>query len=395
MSHRRCRRRSRSKSKGRGKRAGTTSGLADSPTEKPLPITWRHVRLTLADLLAIGLDYWSTIFPRARREIIQWNRRAVSIPDPVLRSHAVLKLTDERLNPEAAAIFSCLAARRRRRALIALIVSYQAVYDYLDAVNEHPGSTALVNGLMLHQALVDAVGPPAPLRDYYAHNPQTDDGGYATSHAAACAQVVGSLPAAALVRSAIQHSAKRCGEAQAHNHAPGRAGQEALRAWCADQQRTEGYLWWEIAAAGISCLGIHGLLALSADPRCELRIAREADSAYFPGLCAASALLDSLADHDSDKGSTNHSFVSHYASGDEAIARLTAIVHETTQHLARLPRRRRQTFILVGVVAYYVSARTLGPGSSLPIADGLTSGLGAAARVMRGAMRLRRLYSNA
>src|ERR1700739_193312 len=322
-------------------------------------------------------------------------RRAVSIPDPVLRAHAVSKLTHERLNPEAAAVFACLAARRRRPTLVGLIVSYQIVYDYLDAVNEHPGGGSLLNGLNLHQVLSDAVQPPAPPRDHYAHNPQTDDGSYVASHIAGCATIVGSLPAIPWVGSVVQDAARRCGEAQAHNPAPGRAGQVALGRWCAEQLWPDGYLWWEIAAAGISCLGIHALLALAADPGCEARVAGEADRAYFPGLCAASALLDSLADHEPDKGGTNHSFVSHYGDREEAAERLTAIVQETAGRLAALPRARRQTFILAGIVAYYVSARTLGPGFSRPVADRLTLSLGSVLRIMRKAMRLRRLYSRA
>jgi hypothetical protein len=73
----------------------------------------------------VGLVYWLRIYPQVRRELAAWEHRAGRIPDPVLRNQARGKLTGERLNPEAAALFAVLAARAQRRRLVSLIVAYQ------------------------------------------------------------------------------------------------------------------------------------------------------------------------------------------------------------------------------------------------------------------------------
>lgn len=346
--------------------------------------------LTLRDLLATGSLYWATIYPRARRELARWDRRAASIPDPVLRDHALTNLTAERLNPEAAALFACTAPRQARARLIALIVAFQVLYDYLDSVNEPEGSNGLVNGLQLHLALTDAVQPREPMRDLYLHNPQRDDCGYAHSLGRTSAALLAALPSGLGLAETLRSAAERCRQAQARNHAVADQGPMPLHQWCRKQADSGEWLWWETAAAGISCLGVHALAAAAADPQRATADAAEIDAAYFPGVCAISALLDSLADHYSDTATKNHSFTAHYTSTTEAAERLITITRQTARRLGALPRHRQHAFILWGVLAYYLSAPTLHPSFSAPVAKAMTQVSGPAARTMRAAMQLRR-----
>ena len=128
-------------------------------------------------MLTVGVVYWITIYPRARREIRRWKRRAQQIPDPTLRAEALDKLTREHLNPEAAAFFAVLAPRQSRPQLVRVMVAFQIAYDYLDAINEPPASASVRNGLQLHRSLCDAVSARPSLVDYYQHHPHTNDGG--------------------------------------------------------------------------------------------------------------------------------------------------------------------------------------------------------------------------
>jgi tetraprenyl-beta-curcumene synthase len=346
--------------------------------------------LTLRDLLATGALYWTTIYPRARHELARWHRYAASIPDPILREHALKKLTDERLNPEAAALFAAIAPRRARPRLIVLVIAYQLLYDYLDAVNELPGSRGLANGLQLHLALVDALQPREPPRDPYLKNPQRADGAYAYTLSSTCAYVLATLPSHAPFSEILSCAAERCRQAQARNHAMADYGAGALRGWCQEQAVGHGLLWWETAAAGISCLGIYALLALAADPLSVVADAEGTDAAYFPGVCAISALLDSLADHYADHGTSNHSFTAHYGTETEAAERLTTITRDTARRLNGLPRERRHAFILDGIIAFYLSAPTLHPSFSKPVAKAVIQVSKPATRAMRTAMRVRR-----
>lgn len=341
-------------------------------------------------LLGVGAVYWLTIYPQVRRELSRWERHAEAIPDPVLRGQALHKLTVERLNPEAAAFFAILAPRRERSRVVRLIVAYQLLYDYLDAVNELPGCTDLQNGLRLHRALVDAVLPDRPLCDYYLYNPRRRDGGYAFALADTCRCLLRSLASAARVAPLLAHAAERCGHAQSHNHAIATEGERGLVDWSLEQSPGSDYLWWELAAGGISCLAIHALFALAAEPRSTIHEAALLDAAYFPPICAISALLDSLADHHSDAGTTNHSFTARYRNSAHAAERLAVIAADAAERVSRLNHHRRHITILCGIVAFYLSSPSVGAGFPALVAKNLMLSVGPLARLMRTVMRLRR-----
>jgi tetraprenyl-beta-curcumene synthase len=347
-------------------------------------------RLTVRDLLAGGMLYWSAIYPPARREIECWHRRAAGIEDATLRALALQKLTTERLNPEAAALFASTAPQPARTSLISLIVAYQILYDYLDAVNEMPGSRALANGLQLHRALTDATRPGHPMQDLYRHNPQHRDSSYAKALGSTCMQLMAKLPSRATLSETVSRAAERCRQAQARNHAISDHGASALQEWCRRQAAGAELLWWETAAAGISCLGVHALLATAADRLSTQDDGHATDAAYFPGVCAISALLDSLADHHSDQGTSNHSFTARYETSAEAATRLIAITRQTSRCLGDLRRNRRHVFILWGILAFYLSAPTLHPSFSEPVGASIIGASGTTTRVMRAAMKLRR-----
>jgi tetraprenyl-beta-curcumene synthase len=346
-----------------------------------------HLR-DLAALLRAGGSYWLTIYPRSRREIRRWCRRAQRIPDPTLRGHALDKFTREHLNPEAAAFFAILAPRRHRARVVRLIVAYQIAYDYLDAVNEQPATAALDNGLQLHRALADAAGARMPAGDYYRHHPHSDDGGYLAALVAECRAVLRRLPSAAAVEPLLVRAAERCAEAQSRNHASRAHGQTQLVEWTA-RLEIPHYLWWELAAGGISCLGLHALFAAAAAARTG-GAASDVDAAYFPSVCAISALLDSLIDRSCDLATANHNFTSHYATSTQAAARFAAISSEADERLGTLPGARRHRLILAGVVAFYLSAHEAGSEFARPVRRRTLEGIGPIATVMLLTVRLMR-----
>lgn len=344
----------------------------------------------VVELLAAGAVHWLTITPRARRELLHWKRRARSVSDAVLREHAVHKLTDEALNPEAAAFFAVLAPRAGRRVLIRLIVAFQIVYDYLDAANEPSAAAPLRNGLQLHLALTHSIRPGAARTDYYAHHPHKLDGGYVETLRDTCHAILGSLPASATVEESLALAVTRCGEAQAHNHATAAEGHEQLIDWSERQAGGGGYQWWELAAAGISCLGIHALFAAAATPAMTQAEAWRVDEAYFPPVCAISALLDSLIDLPHDAGTTNHSFAGHYRTSEFAAERYTAIILVARERLDRLRHARRHRVLLAGIAGYYLSAPEASTSFAQPTTIGATGAAGPVIRPILAVMRVRR-----
>lgn len=341
-------------------------------------------------LLAVGFAYWLFIHRQARRELRVWDELARRIPDPLLREQALAKLSGERLNPEAAALFAVLAPRMQRRRVVSLIIAYQVLYDYLDGVNELPGFGDLADGLQLHASLTEALLPDRPLSDPYLHHPDRDDGGYIRELCLACRRLAAELPLAGAERT-IARATRRCGQAQSHNHAVEGAGRARLAAWSRAQQGADrGYLWWELAAGGISCLNIHALIASAADCRGGGDYAELVDSAYFPSVCSLSALLDSLADYDLDARTGNHSFVGHYRDADQVAERMATIVAEARRLGRSLRGCRRHAVILAGIVAYYISAPSVWQGFTAPAAQRLRRSAGPLGACMYAVMRLRR-----
>jgi tetraprenyl-beta-curcumene synthase len=341
-------------------------------------------------LLAIGVTHWLEIAPSARSELRHWKQYARSTPDPTLRRHALEKLWSEALNPEAAAFFAILAPRANRRGLVRLIVAYQVMYDYLDAINEPSDAAPLRNGLQMHRILADTVGPTADPMDYYAHNPQQEDGGYLETLKSACRDTLKGLPSIAMVNESLDNAAKRCGEAQARNHAITAEGCDQLIHWSCEQAPRSEYLWWELAAAGISCLAIHALFAAAATPRMTSYEARLIDAAYFPPVCAISALLDSLIDLPRDAGTSNHSFAAHYSSSGLAAERYAAIIDSAGELLSKLHLGRRHRIILVGITGYYLSAPEATTEFARPVTARAINASGPMIRPILALMHIRR-----
>lgn len=340
-------------------------------------------------LLAAGVDYWLTIYPRARLEIRRCRRRAEEIGDPTLRAQALHKLTSERLNPEAAAFFAVLAPRRRRGRLVRLMVDFQIAYDYLDAINEQPDTASLRNGLQLHRALTDAVSSSPSRGRYYRHHPQHDDGGYLAELVDACHELVRALPSAAAIEPVLVRAAERCGEGQSRNHAVLVEGHEQLIDWAVSQPDGARYLWWELAAAGISCLAIHALFAAAACTT-TLDEAQRVDAAYYPPVCAISALLDSLIDRTHDAAGTNHSFVGHYATRALTARRFASIASEARALSSGLAKRARHAVIIAGIASFYLSAPEARSELARPAAARTLDCLGATTKPMIAVMRWRR-----
>ncbi len=340
-------------------------------------------------LVMTGIEYWVTIYPRARREINRWKRRARRIPDPALRAAAQATLNSEHLNPEAAAFFAVLASRRCRASLVRVIVDFQIAYDYLDSINEDDLSAPLSNGLQLHRALIDAVSPDASCADYYEHHPQSDDGEYLAELVRACQGAMRELPSAVAIEPVLVSAAERCGQGQSHNHAMLVEGQTQLVEWTSTQAGRGGYLWWELAAAGISCLSVHALFAAAA---CETtrQEAERVDEAYFRPICAISALLDSLVDAPKDVGTTNHNFFAHYDTCAQAAERFAAITAEARALLGALRNHCRHMVILAGIASFYLSAPEASTDFARPVALRTLDCLGPTSAPILAVMRLRR-----
>ncbi len=307
---------------------------------------------TLAELRAVAVRELTWVLPSVEREVRRWRRRALAIPDPVLREDALATLRRERLNTEGAALLASLP-RRRDRQLLELLVAYQIAFDYLDTISERPAPDRVANGRQLHRALVEALAGDGPLSDYYRHHVCRDDGGYLAALVGACRRRCAALPAYGLVReAALEHAERFVVQAVNHDRDP-RRRDCALVAW-AERESTE-VRWFELAAGASSSLLLHALFALAADPATDAHDVAEVRDAYYPWICAASTLLDSFVDQGDDAQTGEHRYVAHYPSSDAAATRLREIVRESLARARRLRSGERHGLVASGMVAMYLS----------------------------------------
>ncbi|MBS1869486.1 MAG: DUF2600 family protein [Actinobacteria bacterium] len=320
-------------------------------------------------LLRANVRYWPSVFPGVRRELAKWDRRAQEIPDATLREQAVAKLREERFNTEVAATLATRVPRARRRTAVAAIVALEVMYDYLDGLTEQPARRPLANGRQLYRAFADATACCGPLADYYRHHPQHDDGGYLAALVTTCRYAMWSLPAAQVVAPAIAEVLARCGEAQTRTHAVAQLGAGQLRAWASAQPEAGAMRWLEVAAAAAaSVLAAHALIALAADPAASSALAVRVADAYL-ATCALTTLLDSLIDADADARDGGHAFLGYYAADAEVAQRLARLARDAVAAASLLPGAGHHLTIVVGAVAFYLSA--IEPGNAR--ARGLTA----------------------
>ncbi len=349
--------------------------------------------------------YRSAVVPRVRAGLRHWKGAAETIPDPVLRRHALTALREKGRNVEATAVFAILAPRQTRPAAVAAMTALQVAVDYLDTLGEQPAADPLANGLTLHEALVDALSPGEPVRDWYRLNPQRGDGGYLAALVAACREAVAALPEAEAILPAARLAARRCGEGQSHTHAvemaarreasEGDGGSDAagetglLEAWALTLAAPPGYAWWELAAGASSSVATHALIAVGANPRTTLADAEPIDAAYFPPIGALTVLLDDLVDRDEDHAAGAHNYTAYYRDGEETAARLALLAGRARSATAPLRNRHSHRAILAGVAGFYLAAPGARGEYAAPAAEALLDALGPSVRLIATFMRRR------
>jgi tetraprenyl-beta-curcumene synthase len=353
----------------------------------------RTVRDALALIETLGC-YWLTVFPVARRELLAWRGRASAIPHPALREVACRTLADEGLNAEGAALFAMLAPVGRRRAATRLLVAFQVMYDYLDALTERPAPDPLRSSRQLHRALLVALGAPAPTGGYFAYyGPAAPDGdgGYLVELVASCRAVFRGLPGAAVVTPYAMRAAVRSADGQSRSHAAAFAPERELIRW-AERETPAGLdlHWWETAAAAESSLLIHALLASAAGRGLSAACAASIAAAYWPWITGLNALLDDLIDTAEDAAEGTHSYVGRYRSPAQTARRLAAMAAEASDAIARLPLRRRHAVIFAAMTSYYLAAPQAADATIAPVARTVAEQVAMDLRPLLVMIRLRR-----
>lgn len=349
-------------------------------------------RLALASVFAGAASrYWLGVFPLLSRELGHWRERARQIPDPALRRLALITQASERGNLEGAAAFAVLVPRIHRMRVVRAVVAFQAIYDYIDTLSEQPSADPVANGHQLHLALVTALEPAGRHPDYYRHASGSRDDGYMRNLIDTCRFAFGALPSHACVIEPALRSVKRMVAYQSLNHGRHAGARGGLARWATGLTPPgSGLRWWETAAGAASSLTVFALIAAAAQPTLAVGDAAVTERAYFPWIGALHVLLDSLVDRASDIEMGEHCLIDHYASSEEAAARLATIAARATKATELLPRSIEHATILAAMVSFYLSAPTASaPGTTL-VRRRVLDTMGALAAPTMAVLRARR-----
>lgn len=284
-----------------------------------------------------------------------------------------------------------LAPVARRRPTTRLLVAFQVMYDYLDALTEQQTPEPLSSSRQLHRALLAALGGSTPADEYFAHHPLRDDGGYLAELSASCRSMFFQLPSARVAAPYAMRAAVRSSEGQSQSHAATFTSDHELIRW-ATRATPHGLdlQWWETAAAAESSLVIHALLASAAQPHMTAACAEGVAAAYWPWIAGLNALLDDLIDTAEDAAGGTHSYITRYQSPAVCAQRLAWLAAEASSAVARLPLGRRHAVIFAAMTSYYLASPQASNAEIEPTARLVTAVVGTDLRPLVAMLRARR-----
>lgn len=295
------------------------------------------------------------ILPDVKNELEQWKKLAMVIPDPELQKQALASLETKQFHCQGGAVYAA-ANVHQRHILIPLIVALQTISDYLDNLCDRSTSMDPVDFRMLHDSMLDAVNPDAPLQDYYAYRTEKDDGGYLGNLVLSCQVSVRKLPAYVHVQESVTELVGLYCDLQVYKHIRHDEREAALLEWWElHQPRFQHLSWNEFAAATGSTLGMFMLFLEATDPTLTREGAKQISEAYFPHVCALHILLDYLIDQEEDFQGGDLNFCNYYDSLEATTERIGYIVEQAREDITKLQYPGFHGMIIEGLLALYLS----------------------------------------
>jgi tetraprenyl-beta-curcumene synthase len=355
----------------------------DDPTPLSSSQLWALARATAREL------FWG--LPAVSAEMQRWRRRALAIPDPIVRACALSALDKKRTHADGAALF-WIVPRHRNHDLLRLLVSYELIWDLLDNLSERAAAGGRVDGRQLHLPIVEAIDPSCPISDYYRDCPWREDGGYLRALVVSCRRLCLRLPSYPLVRAMALANAELA-QVLALNHDPDATRRDAsLQSWVAEHFPLRlDMSWWELSGAASAPLTIHALLALAAKKECRAADVDAVQNAYFPWLSAATTMLDSYVDQVEDRENGDHSYIAHYPSGDVAALSIERLLGRALVEARALPDGPKHAIIAAAMAAMYLSKNSAAAPAMRARTRSLTEAGGSLTRLLLPILRTWRI----
>ena len=287
----------------------------------------------------------------------QWKERAAQIPDPELKCQALASIEAKTFHCEGGALYGMLAGDHYKEA-IRFIVAYQTISDYLDNLCDRSTSQNPQDFRALHESMLHALTPDAPLTPYYRFRQEQDDGGYLAALVQTCRDILRSLPQYQAAAGALHELADVYCDLQVYKHVTESERLPRLQAWFAKHQANLPEMaWYEFAACSGSTLGIFCIVSHLFQPAVSAKLILDIQKAYFPWVQGLHILLDYLIDQDEDREGRDLNFCAFYADNDRISERLGTFYTNAQQSVAKLPHAGFHHLINRGLLSIYLADR--------------------------------------
>nr|WP_281347100.1 tetraprenyl-beta-curcumene synthase family protein [Virgibacillus doumboii] len=294
------------------------------------------------------------IFPAVNQELAFWEKRAKQIPDDELRTQALASIESKRFHCLGGAVFALLAGFRWRDA-IRFIVAYQTISDYLDNLCDRSTSMDPNDFRLLHEAMVDALNPGNPMKNYYALREETSDGEYLSDLIRTCQKTVRNLEKQELIQDYLLNLEGLYGDLQVYKHVKVDERIPRLTEWFeANKGDLSQLAWYEFSAAAGSTLGIFCLVSYTLGGKMSKGLAENIFHSYFPFMQGLHILLDYYIDQEEDREEKDLNFCCFYKNQEAMKERFIYFIEQAGKEIQSLPDKNFHDMVCQGLVGLYL-----------------------------------------
>ncbi|WP_017726504.1 tetraprenyl-beta-curcumene synthase family protein [Halalkalibacterium ligniniphilum] len=305
--------------------------------------------------LPLLLTIYREVVPAVHRHLDRWKEKARQIPDPELRFHALDGLTRKAFHCEGGGAFGLLG-KERFDDFLSFMIAYQTMCDYLDNLCDQSESLDPNDFRALHDALLAALTPGAPLENYYRFRDEQEDGGYLHELIKTCQKTLQSFPSFEKVQHHMLQLSGYYGDLQTYKHVKKEDRVPLLEAWFEKhRQEVPPMTWYEFSACTGSTLAIYTLAIYATKPNLSEETAQLIKEGYFPWVQGAHLLLDYFIDQEEDIADDELNFLFYYESEEEMISRFQYFVKMAEETMTKLPDPKFHRMIHRGLIAIYLA----------------------------------------
>lgn len=295
------------------------------------------------------------VLPEVKEQLQGWISAAERIPNQELRKQAIDSITHKEFHCQGGAIYAS-ANLPMRKHLIPLIVAFQTISDYLDNLCDRSTSLDPEDFRLLHQSMLDAINPDAPVINYYALRNEQNDGGYLHDLVRTCQACIRLLPSYKLTEKSIRNYVSLYTDLQVYKHINIEHRERALITWWSEHKSSfPELLWNEFASATGSTLGVFMMFLAASDHQLSEVEVERINDAYFPYVGGLHILLDYLIDQEEDKLGGDLNFCTYFVSMSETTERIAYMAQNARDKILYLEQPKFHRMIIEGLLALYLS----------------------------------------